>query len=136
MSSKDNSRSRQAIRRAREARAAREEAMAAREKAIEAALIDYFTAAGEAERISEQAKARAGALLADAARTAEAPRAAARAAVRRLRDLLGSNAQVAELCELRPEEVRDMLAATRPGHEPSADDPGRPQAPEGTGGTG
>jgi hypothetical protein len=119
MTGKDNSRTRQAVRRAREARAAREEALAAREEAIEVALVDYFRAAGEADRIREQARARADALLTEATRVASVPWAAACAAVRRLRDLVGNNAQVAELCGLKPEEVRGMLAATRAGEAPT-----------------
>ena len=113
MSGKDNSRTRQAVRRAREARAAREEALTAREEAIEAALVDYFRAAGEVERIKHQAQAKADALVNEAARVAATPWADACAAVRRLRELLGSNAAVAKLCGLKLEGVRDMLAATR-----------------------
>lgn len=121
MSGKDNSRTRQAVRRAREARAAREEALAVREEAIEAALVDYFRAAGEVDRIREQARVRADALLAEATRVTSAPWAAACTAVRRLRDLVGNNAQVAQLCGLRPEDVRIMLAATRGDEGPPVD---------------
>ena len=92
---KDNSRSRQAVRRAREASAVREKALAVREKAIEAALIDFFRAVGEVERINDQARARADTLLAEATRASETPWSAACAAVRRLRELVGNNAQVA-----------------------------------------
>jgi hypothetical protein len=121
MGGKDNSRTRQAVRRAREARAAREETLAARETAIEAALVDFFRAVGEVERIKEQAKARADALLAEATRVAETPWAAACTAVQRLRELVGNNAQVAELCGLKLEDVRDMLAAIKASEEPRAD---------------
>lgn len=129
MSGRDSSRTRQAVRRAREARAAREEALAAREEAIEAALVEYFRAAGEVERIRQQAQVKADALLAEAARAAATPWAAACAAVRRLRELAGSNAQVAELCGLKPEDVREMLTATRPGAMPPAADAGQAPGP-------
>lgn len=122
MSGRDNSRTRQAVRRAREARAAREEALTEREEAIEAALVDYFRASGEADRIKQQAKAKADALVVEAARVAKVPWAEACAAVRRLRELVGNNAQVAELCGLRLGEVREMLAATQPNEEPSSSD--------------
>jgi hypothetical protein len=83
--------------------------------------VDYFRAAGEADRIREQARARADALLTEATRVASVPWAAACAAVRRLRDPVGNNMQVAELCGLKPEEVRGMLAAIREGEQPPAD---------------
>jgi hypothetical protein len=108
------------MRLARERRAAREQALAAREKAIEAALVDYFRAAGEAERVKQAARVKTDALLAEAARVAETPWAAACAAVRRLRDLCSNNAEVAQLCGLRLEDVREMLAATRSSQEPPA----------------
>jgi hypothetical protein len=120
MSGKDSSRTRQAVRRAREARAAREEALTAREEAIEEALVDYFRAAGEVDRIRQQAQARADALVSEAGRIAGTPWAEACAALRRLRELLGSNAAVAELCELKVADVRDMLAAARPDEAPAA----------------
>jgi hypothetical protein len=120
MSGRDSSRARQAVRRAREARAARKEKLAAREEAIESALVAYFQAVGEVERVRQQAQVKAHALLAEADRVAATPWASACAAVRQLRDLPGSNNQVAELCGLRPEEVREMLVTTRPAREPPA----------------
>jgi hypothetical protein len=110
---------RQAVRRAREVRVAREEALAAREKAIEAALVEYFRAAGEADRVRQAAQVKAEAVLAEAARAAAVPWAAACAAVRRLRDLCDSNGEVAQLCGLKLEDVREMLAVTRAGEEPA-----------------
>jgi len=121
MSGRDNSRTRQAVRRAREARAAREEALAAREEAIEAALVDYFRAIGETERIKQQAQLKADAVLAEATRAVATPWAAACAAVRRLRDLCDNNAEVAELCGLKLEDVRDMLIVSRTEESPTAD---------------
>lgn len=122
MTGRDNSRTRQAVRLARERRAAREEAFAVREKAIESALVDYFRAAGEVERVKQAAQVKADAVLAEAARVALTPWAAACAAVRRLRDLCENNAEVAQLCGLRLEDVRDMLAAARAGEESAATD--------------
>jgi hypothetical protein len=117
MSGKDNSRTRQAVRRAREARAVREEALTAREEAIEAALIDYFRAVGEVERIKQRAQTKADALVDEAARVAAVPWAEACAAVRRLRELLGNNAAVGQLCGLRLEDVRGVLAPARVNEE-------------------
>jgi hypothetical protein len=111
--SRDNSRRRDAVRRASEARAARERARKAREDQIEAALASLFASLAEVERLRAAARRKADALLADGERTAARHYATACAAARTLRDLLGSNTAVAELCELRVEDVRDMLAATR-----------------------
>ena len=121
MSGRDNSRTRQAVRRAREARAAREEALAAREEAIEAALVDYFRAVGETERIKQQAQLKADALLSEATRATATPWTAACAAVRRLRDLCDNNAEVAERSRTELEDVRDMLAASRNEESLAAD---------------
>jgi hypothetical protein len=129
VSGRDNSRARQAVRRAREVRVAREEALAAREKAIEAVLVEYFKAAGEVDRIKHMAQVKADAVLAEATRSTATPWAAACAAVRRLRDLCENNAEVAGLCGLRLEDVRDMLAATRAGEEPPAGGAGEAARP-------
>jgi hypothetical protein len=110
---RDNSRRRDAVRRASEARAGRERARKAREDQIEAALANLFTSLAEVERLRAAARHKADTVLADGERTAARHYAAACAAARTLRDLLGSNTAVAELCELRVEDVRDMLAATR-----------------------
>jgi hypothetical protein len=109
--SRDSSRRREAVRRAREALAERERARKAREERIEAALANLFTALAEVERLRAVARQRADKALADGERAAARPYAEACAAVQVLRDLLGSNAAVAALCELRAEDVRDMLAA-------------------------
>jgi hypothetical protein len=85
------------------------------------ALVDYFRAVGEAERIKLQAQLKADALLAEATRAVATPWAAACAAVRRLRDLCDNNAEVAELCGLKLEDVRDMLGASRNEVSPAVD---------------
>jgi hypothetical protein len=82
------------------------------------ALVDYFRAVGEAERIKLQAQLKADALLAEATRAVATPWAAACAAVRRLRDLCDNNA---ELCGLKLEDVRDMLGASRNEVSPAVD---------------
>lgn len=111
--SRDNSRQRNAVRRAREARAKRDRARKVREDQIEAALAALFAALAEVERLRTAARRKADVVLADGERAIAGPYAAACTAVRTLHDLLGSNTAVAELCELRAEDVRDMLAATR-----------------------
>ena len=95
-----------ALRRAQEAKAARDAARLRREKDIEAALADYFEAIGHAERIRTEARRKADRLHADAELAAMAPRHAAIAAVRRLRDLVGTVTEVATLCGISAGEVR------------------------------
>jgi Tfp pilus assembly protein PilX len=111
--SRDNSRQRNAVRRAREARARRDQARKVREDQVEAALASLFAALAAVERLRALARRKADAALADGERAIAEPYAAACTAVRTLRELLGSNSAVAELCELRVEDVRDMLAAAR-----------------------
>ncbi len=119
--SRDNSRRREAVRRARQARAERERAREAREDQVEAALANLFASLAEVERLRAAARHKADTMLADGERTAARHYAAACEAVRTLRDLLDSNTAVAELCELRVEDVRDMLAAARAQRPASAD---------------
>lgn len=119
--SRDNSRRREAVRRASEARAGRERARKAREDQIEAALASLFASLAEVERLRAAARHKADTVLADGERTAARHYAAACAAARMLRDLLGSNIAVAELCELRVEDVREMLVAAR-AQQPAAED--------------
>jgi hypothetical protein len=111
--SRDNSRQRNAVRRAREARARRDQARKVREDQVEAALASLFAALAEVERLRAAARRKADAALADGERAIAGPYAGACTAVRTLHELLGSNTAVAELCELRVEDVRDMLAAAR-----------------------
>jgi hypothetical protein len=119
--SRDNSRQRNAVRRAREARAKRDQARKVREDQVEAALASLFAALAEVERLRALARRKADAALADGERAIAGPYAAACTAVRTLHELLGSNTAVAELCELRVEDVRDMLAATRAQQPARAD---------------
>jgi len=100
-----------ALRRAQEAKAGRDSAAARREHQIEAALADYFEAVLQADRLREAARRKADAAAASADRAAAEPAAAAQDAVRRLRELTGSTAEVASLCGLTATAVRDMIAA-------------------------
>jgi hypothetical protein len=81
-----------------------------REVAIEAALADYYQATAATEQIWSTARNKAETTLAEAERAAAAPIAAAHDAVRRLRDLLGGNAEVAELCGISTAAVREILS--------------------------
>jgi hypothetical protein len=109
----DRTRRTDAQRRARDARAQRESAWQARQTQLEAALTDYFAAAAAAERIRAVAQAKADAVLASAEIAVSRPYAQACAAILRLRQLVHTNAELAGLCGIRPEEVSEMLAWTR-----------------------
>jgi hypothetical protein len=127
-----------AERQARAAKAARDAERQQRERQIEAALADYYEARARVEGIREAARARADAALADGKRAAAEPAAAVNAAIRTLRDLCDTNAEVAELCGLTLAEVRERLAAARAaGHgEEDATVPGQsPRSGLGTGST-
>jgi hypothetical protein len=100
-----------ARRQALKAKAQRDEMRRVREAEIEAALAGYYLATSQAERIRDNARRRADAMLADGERQAAAPVADAVAAVRRLRDLAGGIAEVAQLCGLTQAAVRGMLTA-------------------------
>jgi hypothetical protein len=106
-------------RRAQEAKAERDAERMRREARIEAALADYYQATAEAERIRSTVRHKAEATLAEAEQAAANPAAAARDAVRRLRDLVGGNAEVAALCGTTTATVRGILAAAH-GTAPSA----------------
>jgi hypothetical protein len=116
-----------ALRRAQEAKAARDAARLSHERDIEAALADYFEAVHRAEQIHTEARHRSDRILADAERSAQAPRQAAASAARRLRELLGNTTEVASLCGITPSEVRALLATE------SSLDPGSAPAPGGNG---
>lgn len=103
----------QALRRAQEAKAQRDAERMRREARIEAALADYYQAAAEAGQIRAAGRRKADGITTAAEKAAGRPLAAARDAVRRLRDLLGGNAEVAELCGISTATVRGILA-TRP----------------------
>ena len=123
-----------ALRRAQQAKAARNAARLRREKDIEAALADYFEATERAGRIRAEGRRKADRILADVDLAAEAPRRAASAAIRRLRDLVGTATEVASLCGISAAEVRATLARPVPSSQPgvAADEPGQSgQAPDG-----
>ena len=114
-----------ARRRALQAKAARDQARKLREDQIAAVLSDYYLAAGQAERLREQARHKADAVLVDGEKAAQGSDASAAEAVRSLRELLGGVAEVAELCALTQADVRSLLA------NPKASDVGtRPSAPK------
>jgi hypothetical protein len=117
-----------ALRRAQEAKAARDAERLRREKLIEAGLADYYEAAARAERVRAGAQRKADVVLGDAENTAGEHVAAARDAVRGLRDLLGGNAEVASLCGLTASAVRAMLAGGSPDGAPRA--AAAPRGPE------
>jgi hypothetical protein len=113
----------QALKRAQEAKAQRDAERALRERQIEIALADYYEATTQAERLRADARRKAEAITGDAEHAAAAPLAAAREAVRRLRELLGGNAEVAALCGLTLAAVRELLAAEPgPGEQGAAGD--------------
>jgi len=114
-----------ALRRAQQAKAARDAARLSRQKDIVAALAGCFEASGQAERIHPEAQRKADSLLADAEAAAQAPQQVARHAVRRLRELLGSAAEVVSLCGITASDVRAMLAppATSSAPIPAPADP-------------
>jgi len=104
-----------ARRRAMQAKAARDQARKLREDQIAAVLADYYLAVGQAQRLREQARQKADAVLADGEKAAQVPDESAAQAVRALRELVGGIAEVAELCDLTQSAVRDLLAT--PGRD-------------------
>jgi hypothetical protein len=102
-----------AERQARLAKASRDAVREARERAIEKALADYFEAQAQTEAIRAAAREKADALLADGERVAAESMTAVATAIRTLRDLCDSNAEVAELCGIPVADIREFLAATR-----------------------
>jgi hypothetical protein len=114
----------QALRRAQQAKAGRDAERALRERQIEIALADYYEATARAERIRDEARRKADGIATDAEHAAAEPLHTARDAVRRLRELLGGNAEVAALCGITVAAVRDMLAAdsSEPGGTVTGDE--------------
>jgi hypothetical protein len=96
-----------------QAKAARDQARKLREDQIGAVLSDYYLAAGQAQRLRDQARQKADAVLAAGEEAAQVPDASAAHAVRTLRKLLGDVAEVAELCELTQAAVRNLLATPK-----------------------
>jgi predicted ArsR family transcriptional regulator len=106
-----------AIRQARQATAHRDAERLRREQRIESALADYFEATSRAELVRADARERAARIIEQAAAAAAAPDGAARAAVRALRALTSSNAEVADLCGVSIGVVRAMVAGDGVGRE-------------------
>ena len=102
-----------ARRRAMQAKAARDQASKLREDQIGAVLSDYYLAAGQAQRLRDQARQKADAVLADGEDAAQVADASAAQAVRTLRKLLGGVPEVAELCDLPQAAVRSLLATPK-----------------------
>jgi hypothetical protein len=107
-----------ALRQAREAKALRDAERLVREQRIEAALADYFESAGRAGQIRADGQRRAEKVIADAEASAAESDVAARRAIRKLRDLEQTNAEIAGLCGLSVMAVRAMasgVGGAKPG---------------------
>lgn len=103
-----------AVRRAQQAKAERDAERALRERQIEIALADYFQARAAADRIRADALHRADAAVAAGEQAAGEPEAAARDAIRQLRELTGTIGETAALAGITTGAVRELLAGTRP----------------------
>lgn len=101
-----------ALRRARQAKAGRDAARLLREREVEAALADFYEAIGRSARIRADGRARAARIIAEADGGAAGSDAAAGRAVRELRELGQTNAEIAFLCCISVPMVRVM--ANRP----------------------
>jgi hypothetical protein len=121
-----------AERQARLAKATRDAAQKVRERAIEKALADYFEAQAQAEAIRAAARAKADAALADGERAAAESMTAICTAIRTLRDLCASNAEVAELCGIPVADIRELLVSARGASDGQGDGfaPGEPGSSE------
>lgn len=116
----------QAIRLAKKAKSARDNERARHESLIEAALADYYEATAKADRIRAAARRKADTIIESAEQNAADSVAAARDAVRRLRELLGGNAEVAQLCGITPAKVREYLTTVSDASAKGSDDTGAP----------
>lgn len=114
-----------ALRRAREAKAERDAARLLRERQIEAVLADFYQATGRSARIRAEGRARAAKIIADADTSAAGSDAAAGRAVRELRALGQTNAEIAFLCCITVPMVRAMA------NKPRAAGPADPQGGSG-----
>ena len=118
-----------ALRRAQQAKAGRDAERVLRERQIEIALADWFEATARAERIVDEARRKAAAVIEAGEHAAAEPAGEAREAVRRLRELTGSNGEVAVLCGISVAAVRELLA---PPVSPAGPPPEPAQARQGT----
>lgn len=111
-----------ALRLAREAKAKRDADRLLREQRIEAALADFFESSGRAEQIRSEAAHRVKKIIDDAEQEAGQADATAGEAIRALRELDQTNAEIGELCGLSVPVVRAM-ANRAPGGEAADDQP-------------
>lgn len=110
-----------ALRRAQQAKAGRDAERVLRERQIEIALADWFEATARADRIRDDASRKAAAVTEAGEHAAAGPAGEAGDAVRRLRELTGSNGEVAALCGITTTAVRELLAEPGTPAGPSAD---------------
>lgn len=104
------------MRQAQEAKARRDAERLRRERRIEAALADFYEATGTAEQIRAAAQRKAARVVEEGETAARESDAAACKAVRELRALVETNAEVADLCGVAASAVRAMLAEPAAGH--------------------
>ena len=109
-------------------RAERDAQRLALENAVDAAVADFFEAAAGTAEILEEAKRRAAALIASAQAAAAGSRQTARDAIRQLRDLGETQADIAALTGLPAREIREVLTAapTPPATCPPTNEPNEP----------
>jgi hypothetical protein len=130
MPDRERSTRRAARRRAQQAKAVRDQERAHREEEIEAALTDYYEAAGRVNQRMDAARRRADAVVRTAEQSSADDTAAARDAISRLRALLPVP-EIAVLCGLTQRAVRDMLPASAESpDEPDDGEECRPTAGE------
>lgn len=110
-----------ALRKARDVRAEREAKRARAEARIDAALADFFEASAQAEKIEGDAVEKAAQLMRAAEKEAGAVKRSAAAAIRVLRDLDQTNAQISEMTGLSVGAVRMMAAELSPAPGPTGD---------------
>lgn len=106
----------QALRRAQEVGQAREARRRARELEVENVLAEYFESAVAADRLLDQARERAAAILATAEKVAADSKRRGTTALHRLFRLGETRASISELTGLTPAEVRTVLAGVRRGN--------------------
>jgi hypothetical protein len=116
-----------ALRRAQQAKAGRDAERVLRERQIEIALADWFEATARADRIRDDASRKAAAVTEAGEHAAAGPAGEAGDAVRRLRELTGSNGEVAALCGASPPP---RYGNSSPSQAPL---PGRLRTPRGRG---